>query len=132
MQMASAIFRYGVATGRCSRDPTAHLKGALKPAVPAKHRMALPVAELPAFLGKLAEYDGDHSTRLAVSLIMLTFVRTSELRFARWTEFEDLDGDNPLWRIPPDRMKMRRGHFVPLVPQVVRILRDLRMLSGKS
>jgi integrase len=132
MQMASAIFRYGVATARCSRDPTTDLKGALRPAGAAKHRTALPVAELPAFLRNVTVYDGAQTTRLAVSLVMLTFVRTSELRFARWPEIEDLHGNNPLWRIPPDRMKMRRGHLVPLAPQAVRILRDLHKLTGKS
>jgi len=125
MQMASAIFRYGVITGRCRRDPTADLKGALKPPNPPKRRKALPGADLSRFMQDLEKYDGDIVTRLALELIVLTFVRTSELRFARWSEFEDLDGKNPLWRIPPERMKMRRPHLVPLAPQAVEILRKL-------
>jgi integrase len=56
----------------------------------------------------------------------------SELRFARWVEFEDLDGKQPLWRIPAERMKMRRPHLVPLAPQVVQLIRSLHRITGKS
>jgi integrase len=132
MQMASAIFRYGVATSRCKRDPTADLRGALKAREPAKRRSALPGKALPTFLRKLDAYDGDASTRLALRLALLTFVRTAELRFARWSEFEDLDGPEPLWRIPAERMKMRRPHLVPLAPSAVEALLQLKGLSGRS
>lgn len=114
MQMASAIFSYSVATARCRRNPTLDIKGALAPAKPAKHRAAMPASELPAFLAKLDTYDGDTVTQLAMRLVVLTFVRTAELRFARWSEVECLDGPEPLWRIPAERMKMRRAHLVPL------------------
>jgi integrase len=117
MQMASGIFRYGVATARCSRDPTADLRGALKPAKLAKHRTALPAKELPAFIEALDAYDGDLVTKLAMKFLLLTFVRTSEIRFAGWSEFEGLNSSEPLWRIPAERMKMRRDHLVPLAPQ---------------
>lgn len=132
MQMASAIFRYGVATSRCDRDPTTDLRGALKAAGPVKSRSALRQDELPGFLGQLRAYDGDEQTRLALELVLFTFVRTNELRFAEWGEFEGLDGPEPLWRIPAERMKMRRVHLVPLAPEVLPILRRLRGLSGKS
>lgn len=131
MQMASAIFRYGVATSRCARDPTFDLRGALKPAREVKSRSALPAADLPEFLQRLAAYDGDELTRLALELVLLTFVRTSELRFATWAEFEGLDGQEPLWRIPPERMKMRRPHLVPLAPQAVRVIEQIRKISGR-
>ena len=84
--------------------------------------------ELPKFLSALEVYDGDRRTSIALRLIILTFVRTSELRAARWSEFEGLGRDDPLWRIPAERMKMKREHIVPLVPQVVTLLRDLRAL----
>lgn len=132
MQMASAVFRYGVATARCSRDPTTDLKGALKPPRPPKHRTALPATGLAEFTTKLEEYDGDRITQLAMKLVVLTFVRTAELRFAKWTEFEDLESGAPLWRVPADRMKMRRPHLVPLAPQAVAVLAELRGLTGKS
>lgn len=132
MQMAGAIFRYGVATGRCPRDPTQDLKGALQEPGPVKHRSALAAAELPTFLRRLEAYDGDPTTRLALELIVLTFVRTAEARFAHWSEFENLDGEEPLWRIPGERMKMGRPHLVPLAPQAVAVLRELARYSGRS
>lgn len=132
MQMASAIFRYGVATSRCPRDPTADLRGALQAREPAKRRNALKAAELPDFLRSLEDYAGDPMTRIALQLVVLTFVRTTEMRFARWEEFEGLNGPEPLWRIPAERMKMRRAHLVPLAPQALGLLADLRRLSGKS
>jgi integrase len=132
MQMASAIFRYGVATSRCPRDPTADLRGALQTPAPVKHRRALSAAELPEFLTRLEGYQGDEVTKLALKLTLLTFVRTSETRFARWSEFEDLDGREPVWRIPPERMKMRRPHLVPLAPQAVALLKDIQRHAGRS
>jgi hypothetical protein len=99
MQMASAIFRYGVATARCPRDPTADLRGALSAPNPVKSRSALNASDLPEYLAKLRDYPGDAITRMALELIALTFVRSSELRLATWSEFEDLNGKSPLWRI---------------------------------
>jgi hypothetical protein len=95
MQMASAIFRYGVATSRCVRDPTADLRGALKGREPAKRRSALKASELPKFLRQLEAYPGDDVTKLALKFVLLTFVRTAEARFATWDEFEDLEGAEP-------------------------------------
>ena len=60
------------------------------------------------------------------------FARTTELRAAGWREFENLDGNEPLWRIPAERMKMKREHVVPLAPQAVALLRELRALSGSQ
>jgi integrase len=71
-------------------------------------------------------------TRLALGLLLLTFVRTSELRFASWREFEGLDGEAPLWRIPAVRMKMRRDHLVPLSAQAVGLLKEMRELYPHS
>jgi integrase len=88
--------------------------------------------ELPCFLAKLSAYDGDPRTRIALKMIVLTFVRTGELRAAEWSEFDDLNGTEPLWRIPAERMKMKREHFVPLTPQVVSLLRKLRALPGSK
>lgn len=132
MQMASAIFRYGVATARCLRDPTTDLRGALKPPRKTKSRTALPVGDMSQFMRDLDCYDGDILTQLALKLVVLTFVRTAELRFARWIEMENLDGDSPQWRIPAERMKMRRPHIVPLAPQAVEVLRKLRRMTGKG
>lgn len=132
MQIASAIFRYGVATSRCDRDPTADLRGALRAPAPVQRRSALRTDELPKFLADLDAFDGDEVTAIALRLALYTFVRTGELRFAEWREFEGLEGEEALWRIPPARMKMRRAHLVPLAPQVVKLLLRLRSLSESS
>ena len=63
---------------------------------------------------------------------MLKFARTTELRAARWSEIENIDGNEPLWRIPAERMKMKREHIVPLAPQAVAVLRELRALPGSD
>lgn len=131
LRIAGAVFRYGIATGRCTQDPTVALRGALKPPKVVKHRPTLTAKELPKFLKALALYQGD-LTKYAMKLVLLTFVRTAELRFAKWAEFEGLQGSDPIWRIPAERMKMRRAHLVPLSKQAVVVLRgilDLRLGS---
>src|SRR5262249_1280996 len=105
-QICGQVFRYAVATGRARRDPSADLRGALKlPGRPRGHK-AMPLDELPNFLKALESYDGDVRTRLALNLLVLTFVRTTELRAARWCEIENIESNEPLWRIPAERMKM--------------------------
>ncbi|HEY5238015.1 MAG TPA: integrase arm-type DNA-binding domain-containing protein [Rhizomicrobium sp.] len=131
-QMASAIFCYAVATERCNSDPTASLKGVLRPPNPPKHRAALSASELPEFMLALEGYDGDEITKLALKLVVFTLVRTTEIRFGQWKEFENIGGQEPLWRIPKERMKMRRPHIVPLSPQAVEVLLKLRKLTGKE
>lgn len=128
------IFRYAIASGRAKRDPSADLRGALKAAPPVQHRAAMPRKELPGFLRALDNYDGEPSTQLAMKLIILTLVRTKELRPAQWCEFEALDTDVPIWRIPAERMKIkgRADHLVPLPRQAVEILAALRPLTDNS
>ena len=132
LNMASSVFRYGVATGQCFRDPTADIKDALRPPARPKRRIALPAKEIPQFMIALSDYDGEQTTKLALRLLIHTFVRTGELRFAKWNEFEDLDGPEPLWRIPAERMKLRRPHLVPLSPQAVASLESLHSLTGRK
>jgi integrase len=92
----------------------------------------MPLDEVPNFLRALEGYDGDQRTRLALRLMVLTFARTTELRAARWSEIENIDGIEPLWRIPAERTKMKREHVVPLAPQAVDVLRELRALPGSD
>lgn len=127
MQYCSQIFMYGIATGRLDRNPANDLKGALKTHVK-KNYAHLKEIELPEFLQKLEAYDGNVQTKLAVKLLMLTFVRTTELRAATWDE---IDLDKGEWRISAERMKMRRGHIVPLSKQAVRLLKELKLLNGQ-
>lgn len=125
-QGVGQIFQFAIACGLASTDPTAHLRGALKPRPRVKHMSRIPLSELPKFLNKLTAYKGEGDrrsslTRDALLLTLLTWVRTKELRFAVEHEFEDLDGREPLWRIPGERMKMGREHLVPLSSQAAEI-----------
>lgn len=129
-QSIGQVFRYAMITGRAKHDPSTALKGALKAKGRQKHHTPMPRDELPGFLRGLDAYDGDPRTALALRLIVLTMVRTTELRAARWEEFEHLDGREPLWRIPAERMKARFEHLVPLSSQAVAALAALRELPG--
>lgn len=129
LQTLSQTFRYAVATGRATRDPTADLRGALPP-VKVKHFAAItdPKA-IGALLRDLDSYEGSFVTRCALQLAPLLFVRPGELRQAEWPEF-DLEAAE--WRIPAHKMKMRHAHIVPLARQPVAILRELHALTGRG
>jgi integrase len=127
MQASAQIFRYAVATGRAERNPLVDLKGALKPPV-RKHQAYLKDKDLPDYLAKLEAYDGSIQTKLALKFLLLTFVRTTELRAATWKE---IDFDKAEWRIPAERMKMREQHMVPLSKQAIAVLRELQSLTGQ-
>lgn len=129
-QSIGQVFRYAVATGRAERDPTRDIGDALKP-VKHGHFAAIETKELPALLHALERNEARLylQTRLALQLMMLTFVRTSELLEAEWTEF-DLEAAR--WEIPKERMKMKRPHLVPLSHQAVQALEQLKTITGKN
>ena len=125
-QWASAIFRYAVATLRADTDPAAALKGAIhRPKV--EHHKPLSRNQVADFVKALDFYGGYRTTVIALRLMLLTFVRTVELRAAHWAEF---DLDRAEWRIPAERMKMREPHIVPLSRQAVELLRELHTHTG--
>jgi integrase len=126
MQMCGQIFMYAIATGRAERNPVPDLRGALKTPV-TKHHAHLKAADLPEFLRKLEAYDGATQTKLALRLLLLTYVRTNELRGAEWKE---IDFDKAEWRIPAERMKMKELHIVPLSRQAIAVLRELQKHTG--
>lgn len=126
LQACGQVFRYAVATGRAERDITSDLRGALK--IRKKENYAhLKAKELPEFLCKLENYDGELQTKLALKFLILTFVRTTETRGAKWSE---IDFDKSEWRIPAERMKMREQHIVPLSHQAMAILSELQSMTG--
>ena len=125
-QWMGAVFNFAVRNLRAVGDPTDAIKGAVK-RPPVKHHAPLTLKELPAFTKALGAYKGDRQTVIALRLLLLTFVRPSELREATWTEF-DLDG--ALWTIPAERMKMRTVHLVPLSTEAVELLRELHTING--
>jgi integrase len=125
MQLTGQIFMYAIATGRAERNPARDLRGALKTPI-VKHYSFLKENDLPLYLKTLEDYDGQPQTRLALRLLLLTFVRTTELRAAEWSE---IAWEKAEWRIPPQRMKMRELHIVPLSKQALRLLRELQKHS---
>jgi len=126
MQMCGQVFMYAIATGRAERNPVPDLRGALKTPV-TQHHAYLKAADLPEFLKKLEAYDGALQTKLALRFLLLTYVRTIELRGAKWPE---IDFDKAEWRIPAERMKMKELHIVPLSRQAVAVLRELQKHTG--
>jgi integrase len=126
-QRVGAVFRYALAAGIAQRNPVADFGGDAFTPPRVTHRAAVTQKELPTLLQKIDAYDGEPITRLALKLLLLTFVRTAELRGAEWTEF---DTEAAEWRIPADRMKMREPHVVPLSRQAITVLEELRPLTG--
>jgi integrase len=124
--MIGSVFRYAVVTLRATNDPTAPLRGALlTPQV--QHRPAIiDERELGVLMRAIDEYDGWSTLRAALQLIALTMTRPGDVRFMRRSE---INFERALWRIPAERMKMRRPHDVPLSRQALEILREIWSLS---
>ena len=124
-QWVGAIFRYAMATLRAESDPTAALRGAIRrPKV--RHNPPLTAADLPRFLAGLSAYAGYGFVKPATWLMLLTFVRTAEIRKASWS---DIDLEAAIWRIPAAKMKMGTEHIVPLSRQAVALLREVYLHS---
>lgn len=127
--LVSRVCRYAVASGLIPSDPCRDIAGALRP-----HRYQhMPAITDPVRVGELAAkidaYQGMLTTRAAMQLMLLCMCRTGEIRGMRW---EEIDWRDNIWRIPAERMKMRRPHIVPLSRQAVAILAGLYALTGKN
>ena len=133
------IMRHAVHQGMIEHNPAANLEGIISPPVK-RHYPALSLERLPELLSRIDGYHkGRELTRLAVSLTLHVFIRSSELRFARWTE---ISFRNKIWTIPATRepipgvrysdrgAKMRAQHIVPLSQQAIDILKKIREISG--
>jgi integrase len=127
LQLCGQVFNYAVITDRATANPAHPLRGALKPVVKNNHAYIKP-NELKEYLTKLHTYDGSLQTKLALRFLLLTFVRTGELRGAEWRE---IDFDKAEWRIPAERMKMKETHIVPLSSQAIQILKELKPVTGQ-
>jgi integrase len=127
LALCGQVFKYAMATGKADRDPTTGLQKALQ-----RHKSepmrSVGIKDLPGLLRAIETYDGDTQTRLGLRLLALTFVRTIELRGAEWSE---IDFDNAIWVVPAKRMKMKTEHVVPLAPQALETMRELRELTGR-
>lgn len=137
-QRITGIMRYAVQIGITDRNPAQDLAGAIITRK-ATHRPALPLERLPDFLQRIETNKGRLLTRLALRLSLYVFIRSSELRFARWNE---IDFKKEIWTIPAEReviegvkhshrgSKMRTVHLVPLSRQALAVLQDIQELSG--
>lgn len=125
----SAVFRYAVANGAATTDPTYALKDALiRPT--AKPRAAIiDSKELGGLMRAIDTFHGQTVTRIALQLLALLVPRPGELRKAKWVEF---DLEAAVWSIPAERMKMRRPHRVPLPKQSIAYLKELKALTGSG
>ena len=137
----SAIFAFAVSKGYIEQSPAIHLKGSLTQKREEKHYPKLPLERLPEFFARLKNDTGNPLTKLYTEFALHTFARSSEMMFARWSEF---DLEKSIWAIPPTRTpvdgcknshrgaKMRKEHIVPLSRQVKAILKEVRLYSGMS
>ncbi len=130
LETTGQVFRYAVAHGYARRNPASEIRPSdiLKSSRKVNYAR-VDAKELPNLLRAIEVYQGTHVTRLALKLMALTFVRTSELIGAKWAEF-DLEAAR--WDIPAERMKMRTPHIVPLAKQALDVLDTLQTLTGKS
>lgn len=133
-QWSGQVFRHGIATGRCERNPAPDLHGALVP-ITVKHMAAvLEPAKAGELMRAIAMYTGQPTTRAALKLSALLFQRPGNIRQMKWL---DLDLEGAVWRIPAADMKRTmhgklngRPHIVPLARQALEVLTELQPLTG--
>ncbi|MBA4681353.1 MAG: tyrosine-type recombinase/integrase, partial [Pseudomonas sp.] len=117
--------RFAIATGRAEYNPIADIGGALQTPT-SRHYPFLLVSEIPELIRNIQDCPGHDAVKIATRLLILTGVRTAELRGAPWSEF---DLDRELWLIPAARMKMRHPHLVPLSKQAMAAVHELKSLT---
>ena len=127
LRRCGQVFRYGIATGRCERDLSRDLKGALPPIKGGHFAATTDPKRLGAILRTMDAYPGTLLVRSALKLAPLVFVRPGELRTAEWTQF---DLDRVEWSFVASKKKM--PHIVPLSKQAIAILHELHSLRGKG
>ncbi|WP_151719923.1 tyrosine-type recombinase/integrase [Gemmobacter serpentinus] len=125
-QWCSAIFRYAIITQRAETDPAAALRGAVK--MPrTKHAVPLSRSQIRELLEHVDAYGGHDTTKIAIKIMLLTFVRTVELRKTEWRH---IDLERAEWRLPDIVMKNGEPHLVPLSRQAVMLFRGLHSHTG--
>ncbi len=127
LQIIGQVFRFAIAMGKIKHNIAADLHGALRPRKVTHRAAVLEKEKVAQLLMSIDEYAGYFPLVCALKLAPMLFVRPTELRCATWQEF-DLDAAE--WRIPAERMKMRRTHIVPLSRQALTILKELKKFSG--
>ena len=131
-QRMSAVFVYAIASGVGEADPAAIVKSAMVPMTKGRQPAVTELAEARAVLAQAEAQPAHPVTKLALRLLALTAVRPGEIRGATWAEFEGLADSEPVWRVPGERMKMKREHLVPLSRQAVEVINTVRPLTGRG
>ncbi|QLX26731.1 tyrosine-type recombinase/integrase [Citrobacter freundii] len=126
-QRCGEVFRYAIVTGRAEYNPAPDLTSAMQ-GHESTHYPFLTTEELPAFFKALTGYSGSELMVLAARLLIITGLRTGELRGALWSE---IDTKKALWEISAERMKMRRPHIIPLSTQALAIIEQIRAMTGQ-
>ena len=129
LQLASAVFRYAVATARLASDPTRDLRGALTSPTVTHYGAITDASRVGELLRAIDGYEGQGFTRQALQIAPHVFVRPGELRHAEWSE---IDFDGALWVIPAEKMKIRKAHHVPLSRQAVELFRAMHSATGPT
>lgn len=123
------VFRYATANGFAERDITVDLKGLLPPSIKKHYATIIEPREIGKLLRAIDEYQGHYPVTCALKLAPLLFVRPGELRRAEWEEF---DFERAEWHIPPEKMKIKVKHIVPLSTQALTILKELYIFNGRG
>ena len=139
-QRISAVFVYGISSGRASSDPAAVVQDALAPLEKGRHPAVTTVPAVQKILKDVCATPGRPFVKLGIRLLILTFVRPGTLAATPWSEWDDLDPENPVWRVPAARMKLKKSrksdenfdHFVPLPREALDIIALLRRLTGRG
>lgn len=129
LQLAGAVFRYGVATARLRSDPTRDLRGALITPRVRNYSAITDPSRVGELLRAIDGYQGQGLTRCALQLAPHLFVRPGELRHAEWAE---IDLERGVWTIPAGKMKMRKPHSVPLSRQAIALFREIYPATGPT
>ena len=135
-QSSGQVFRYGIQTGRCERDPCLDLTGALKPVIVKNMAAILDPVKVGGMLRAIDDYKGQPTTHAALILSSLLFQRPSNIRLMEWSW---IDFDNAMLTVPSMSMKRRvmeklngKPHLIPLAPQAVAALRNVQPLTGSG
>lgn len=139
-QRISAIFVYAISTGRATSDPAAIVQGALAHQNKGRFPAVTSVPAVRKLLNDVCATPGRPHVKLAIRLLALTFVRPGTLAATPWSEWEGLDEEYPIWRIPAARMKLKKSkkddetfdHLVPLPREAMDIIALLRRLTGRG
>jgi len=127
----SKVFKYAVSNQLCTRNPCADMdkNEVLKSFTRKNYPTITDPKQIGVLLNLIEEYSGDYTTRMALKIAPLVFLRPFNLRHAEWSE---IDFEDCLWRIPAEKMKTKKEHIVPLSEQMLAIFQEMQTFSGDA